>query len=45
MPHPQQNWVVKNLKLDSNETNRRGYVQKGVDGFGLRSGRGFFSLI
>lgn len=31
MPHPQQNWVVQNLKLDSNETKRRGYVQKGAD--------------
>lgn len=26
-PHPQQNWVVKNLKLDFNKTNRRAYVQ------------------
>lgn len=26
-PHPQQNWVVKNLKLDFNKTNRKGYVQ------------------
>ena len=28
-PHPQQNWVVKNLKLDFNKTNRKGYVQNG----------------
>lgn len=26
-PQPQQNWVVKNLKLDFNKTDRRGYVQ------------------
>lgn len=30
-PHPQQNWVVKNLELEFNKTNRRGYVQKRAD--------------
>lgn len=29
IPPPQHNWVVKNLKLDFNKTNRKGYVQTG----------------
>lgn len=43
VPHPQQNWVVKNLKLDFNKTNRRGYVQNGGGFNPKRRVRGLFS--